>query len=171
MSSYSKEVSIDKNNLDEECVRLPSLYEHWADEEEVWRFNYETLVTKRRVVKAEVGLQIRGMKLSEINRKFNLNLIKLTEQVYQDLIYIHPRVVVVTRERDEAYNMYAVAKAARQSFDKKKAMLEYLTYLHGQGYFMRAKSAPWREYKNRKLRKQLAETIEKKETTTRRIKP
>ncbi len=167
MTQYSKEVNIDKNNLDEECVHLPSQYEYWADEEERHRSNYEILITKRRVIKATVGLELRGMSLKEINTRFKTKLTKLTEQTYQDLVYIHLNVIIVTKERDEAHSKYATAKAARQSFEKKKAMLEYLTSLHGQGYFIRVKGQKFKEYEGRALQKRLAETIEKK---TRRIK-
>lgn len=169
MSTYSEDVNIDKNNLDEECVLLPSQYEHWASEEEKHRSNYEILITKRRVVKATVGLGLRGMSLKEINTRFKTKLTKLTEQTYQDLVYIHIDIIAVTKERDEAHSEYAIAKAARQSFEKKKAMLEYLTSLHGQGYFIRVKGQKFKEHEERALQKRLAKTIEKK-TKTRRIK-
>jgi len=169
MTPYSKEVSIDKNNLDEECVQLPSQYEYWANKEERHRSDYEILITKRRVVKATTSLALRSMSLKEINTKFKTKLVKLTEQAYQDLVYIHIDVIKVTKERDEAHSEYAVAKAARQSFEKKKAMLEYLTSLHGQGYFIRVKGKKFKEYQQRALREKLAETIEKK-NKTRRIK-
>ena len=168
MSEYTSTISVDKHNLDEECLHLPSQYDHWSSKEEIAFANWQQLITKRAVVKAKVSLYLRGLTLAEINKKFNLKLKNLTEQAYKDLVYLHSDTISITTERDKAHSEFAIAKAARQSLEKKKAMLEYLTSLHGQGYFIRVKGKEFKEHQFGALRKRLAKTI--KEKKTRRIK-
>jgi hypothetical protein len=153
---------IDKHNLDEECAYLPDDYEEWANIEELAKANYDMLITKRAVVKAEASLELRGLTVDQINRRYRLKLDKVTEQVYKDLVYLHADVVKITAERDAAANQYHVAKAQRQTFDKRKAMLEYLTSLHGQGYFMRMKGKDFKKAKARGGREGVKETIRKR---------
>lgn len=153
---------IDKHNLDEECAMLPSDYEEWVTIEELAKANLDALITKRAVVKAEASLELRGQSLEHINKKYKLNLDKITEQAYKDLVYLHADVVKVTKERDAYANEYHIAKAQRQSVDKRKAMLDYLTAQHGQGYFMRAQGREFKRFKRQGQRAGVKETIEKR---------
>lgn len=153
---------IDKHNLDEECALLPSDYEDWASIEELAKANLDALITKRAVIKAEASLELRGQSLEHINKTYKLNLDKITEQAYKDLVYLHPKVIKITEERDAYANEYHVAKAQRQAIDKRKAMLDYLTAQHGQGYFMRAQGREFKKAKRQGQRDGVRKTIEKR---------
>jgi hypothetical protein len=153
---------IDKDNLDEECIRLPSEYEEWSTIEEKASSAYDVLVTKRAVTKAAASLELRGKPLKYINKIFNLNLDKLTEQAYKDLVYMHQDVVEITQQRDEVAEMLHIAKAKRQAIEKKKAMLDYLTTLHGQGYFMKTGTKAFKAGVTSGMRERMEKVINEK---------
>jgi len=164
------EISIDKNNLDEECVELPADYDEWSSIEERALAMLNALITRRAVVKAKSQLELRGTLLERINKRYNLKLEKVTEQAYKDLVYLHKDVVEVTRERDEIAEMYHIAKAKRQSLDKKKGMLDYLTNLHGQGYFIKA-SKSYKKKETNRIKEGIKKKIdERKRPTGKRVK-
>ena len=112
------EITIDKNNLDEECVELPADYDEWSSIEERALAMLNALITKRAVVKAKSSLYHRGLTLERINKKYRLNLEKVTEQAHKDLVYLHIDVIEVTQQRDEMAEMYHISKAKRQSIEK-----------------------------------------------------
>jgi len=163
------EISIDKNNLDEECVELPADYDEWSSIEERALAMLNALITKRAVVKANVGLYHRGLTLEKINKIYKLKLEKVTEQAHKDLVYLHTDVIEITKQRDEMAEMYHVAKAKRQSLDKKKAMLDYLTSLHGQGYFVKA-SKSYKKKETNKIKEGIKNKINERKKPTGRVK-
>jgi len=132
---YKSALEVDKNNLDEEAVQSPSLFDEFARREAPAKTKYETLKDLQKVVMADVSLEIRGWKTEEINKFFKLELTKVTEDVYKQLVLIHPKVVKLYEEIAEARNEYNIYSAGRESMDKKIFMLSTLKDLHGQGYF------------------------------------
>lgn len=136
---------IDKNNLDEEAITIPSIFDAFAIKEAEASERWDALKDKLKVVQADVSLKIRGMSIEQINFDFNLQLIKLTEEVFKQLVYIHPEVIEVYNKIAEARYETRMYSAAKQSIQEKAARLDNLTKLHGQGYFMKIEGRPYRK--------------------------
>ena len=155
--------AIDQNNLDSEAIEVCAWFGALSDKESETSARLESLKDQLNVVKADLGLIVRGWTVAQINLTFGLNINKLTEDVYKNLVFIHPEVIKLSNEIDEARRDSLIYKAAVRSIEKKADMLKELAKLYSQGYFMKIEG---KEYKSQKMDL----VIEKiKEQTIRRI--
>jgi hypothetical protein len=137
-------VDIDKNNLDEESITVPALFDMFQKEESIWSAKWDALKDQLSVAKADINLQIRGWKIPEINSFFKLKLDKTTEDVYKNLVLIHPKIIQIMNEIVEAQYNTTIFQSARKAIETKTASLDRLARLHGQGYFMKIDGRPYK---------------------------
>ena len=78
---------------------------------------------------------------------FGLELTKLTEDVYKNLIYIHPDIISIYNQIAEARHEALMYKSAVKSFEKKGEMLKELAKMYAQGYFMKVEGKEYKEPK------------------------
>jgi hypothetical protein len=134
---FKKQFGIDIHNLERESVQLPNDFAIAADEEACWWAEWENLKTKRAIAKSEVNLKLRGMALRIINLKYRLSLPKITEDGYQNLVRLDPKIRKLASLIIEAFTNAKFATAVREALVKKNNALDRCTSLHGQGYFKR----------------------------------
>lgn len=132
---YKSALEIDQNNLDEEAAIAPQLFDEFASRLGPAKSKYETLRDALKIVMAGVNLEMRGWPLDRINNFFGLQLSKVSEDVYKNLVYIHPRVIQLNEDISRARHEMSIYEQGRDSMDKKIFMLNNLKDLHGQGYF------------------------------------
>jgi hypothetical protein len=140
------DVSIDKNNLDEESIHLPALFDMFSTKESEASEELDLQRDRLKVIEADVALDIRGWPIQEINIFFDLDLPKLTEEVYKQLVQIHPDTIRVKNKIAEARYELKIYSAARKSIEAKAAALDRLAKLHGQGYFMKVEGRPYKTF-------------------------
>jgi hypothetical protein len=153
------DTNIDKNNLDEEAIYTPGAFDVFSIKESEASEQWDALKDKMKVLQADVALEIRGWSIDQINSFFQLEIMKVTEEVYKQLVFIHPAVIQLYNEIGEArYNtkMYATA---RKSLEEKAAGLDRLVKLHGQGYFMKVEGRPYKKMEVESILSRVKKTI------------
>lgn len=164
---YQNATAIDKNNLDEEAIQIPGWYGNVVEKEAIAADRWDAIKDKMSVLKADLNLVIRGWDIVKINLFFNLELTKLTETVYSNLIYIHPEIITLYNEIAEARHETLLYRAATRSFDKKADMLKELAKLFAQGYFMKIEGKAYQMPKVdllvEKLKEQTIKRIQKED--------
>lgn len=138
------DAGIDKDNLDEESVYVPAMFDVMAIKEAEAVQKLNALLDKMKILQADIDLDIRGWEIEKINAYFKKDIGKVTETVYRDLLLIHPEVMDLYQEIEQARYESKIYEAARKSIEKKADSLDRLSRLHGQGYFMKIEG---REYK------------------------
>jgi hypothetical protein len=139
---YDSALEIDKNNLDEEAIQAPQLFDEFSRRLGEAKPRVDNLKDALKVVMADVNLDIRGWPLERINKFFKLQLPKVTEDVYKNLVFIHPKVIQLHEEIAQARRDAGIYEGAKDSMDKKTFMLCLLKDLHGQGYFAKIEGGP-----------------------------
>jgi hypothetical protein len=134
---YQNATQVDKNNLDEETIQIPGWYGNVVEKEARASDRWDALKDQLSVLKADIGLVIRGWDIVKINLFFNLQLTKLTETAYTNLVYIHPEIIDLYNKIAQARHETLLYRAATRSFTKKADMLKELAKLYSQGYFMK----------------------------------
>jgi hypothetical protein len=129
--------SIDKDNLDEESVYVPATFDVFSRKEAEASQYWDSLKDKMKVLQADIELEIRGWPIEKINSFFQKGIPKLTESVYKSLVLIHPEVIELYQEIEQARYDVKMYEAARKSIERKAEGLDRLAKLHGQGYFMK----------------------------------
>lgn len=135
MADYKLDLLIDKNNLDDECVKSASLFGEWATAEELANERVDDAKAYLELVKAEVELGVRGMGVADINTKYGLKLSGLTEGTVKSIIVVDPGVLEAQQLYYSAKAEAAKLKVATASFAKRHDSLSNLVKLHGQGFF------------------------------------
>src|SRR4030042_5591378 len=105
-------VDIDLNNLDEESIRYPALFDLFQREEAKWSAKWDDLKDKLSVLKADVNLLVRGWDVKEMNSFFGIKIDKATEDVYKQLSLIHPEVISLMNEIIDARYHLKIYEAA-----------------------------------------------------------
>jgi len=139
---YDSALEIDKNNLDEEAIQAPQLFDEFSRRLGEAKPRVDNLKDALKVVMADVNLEIRGWSLERINQFFKLQLPKVTEDVFKNLVFIHPNVIQLHEEIAKARRDAGIYEGAKDSMDKKTFMLSLLKDLHGQGYFAKIEGGP-----------------------------
>lgn len=137
--------NIDKDNLDEESIYVPGTFDVFSRKEAEASQHWDSLKDKMKVLQADVELDIRGWELERINSFFQKDLQKLTESVYKSLVLIHPEVISLYQEIEEARYETRMYEAARKSIERKAEGLDRLAKLHGQGYFMKVEGRAYKK--------------------------
>lgn len=127
--SYADRIKINKYDLDEEAIRLPSDYYDAAKAEvdatdvRDHAKNYLEFIENRALLK------IRSMNVKKINEEYGLQITSVTEATLKALISQDPEVHKCREDLIRHKKQLADAKAIRQAFEKKYGMIEILSYL------------------------------------------
>jgi len=147
--NYEKDVKIDPDALDIECLNQPSLMFRYA--------KYEAQ-GKRALDMAELAFEIEKAKIeTEIRKDPHKHgipeTIKITEAVIRNTLIQTEEFQIANTTLLNAREDHAFARAGVKAIDARKSALETLVKLHGQSYFA-GPSIP----------RDLAEEWQKKET-------
>jgi len=140
------DASIDPNNLDEESVYVPGAFDVFSRAEAEASQKWDSLKDKMKIIQADIELDLRGWPLERINSFFQKSIDKLTESVYKSLVLVHPEVIELYQETEQARYETKIYEAARKSIERKAEGLDRLARLHGQGYFMKIEGRPYKKF-------------------------
>ena len=125
---FEKDINIDEQALDVECLEQPRItlqYAKWVADMERKKDRAKERV---EVVKAELDKDIRS-------NPSKYGLAKITEGAVQNTIILQPEYREAQVAYIEAKHESDIAKAAMRAVDTKKATLENLVKLFGLSYF------------------------------------
>lgn len=168
---YQKDKEIDKYDLDNECMVQASIFDYWCRLEKIAASKVDELETNLAALKSLIELEIKGMEIEDINKKYSLELKdgeRITDRMASNIRRQDKRVKEMVDDLRKAKHDYNIALAARMSFQQKKDMLDNLVKLHGQGYFSKVEG---KDYHNRKVtsqRQSLADAISKSRAGSRK---
>lgn len=131
MSDQSEEqsvVEIDEDNLDKECIRIPSDY---------LKFAHQAVNAKRDVDEAKARLDVIEAELSKEIRAApaDFGIEKVTETAITGAITMSPRYQKSVQKLNEFKHKAELAQAVVWALEHKKRSLTLLVELHGLGYF------------------------------------
>jgi len=126
---------IDKDNLDVECVNLPSAYRQYA---------FMAAEAKRDVQEAKAQLDVTQAELSRDARaKPHLfGLEKVTETALTGAVLCSKRFPQDQKALLKAQHAYEMCNAVVWALEHKKRALTLLVELHGMGYFGEVRTSP-----------------------------
>lgn len=125
---HSEIFDLDPNLLDEEWVRQPVLYHHYAIELANARAELERLRAARDVTTAELDKNIRA-----VPEEFGL--LKITEGGVQQTVILQPRYQEADQAVRDAKHAVDISQVAVDTLDHRKKALEKLVDLRLADYF------------------------------------
>lgn len=131
-SNATEDVSIDPDNLDRECVRLPSLYLQYAQLAAEAKRDVNELSNLLEVTEAEVSAKIRA-------HPENYKIEKVTEAAIKAAIITHPEIRRAEQVLLKAKHKLDIHQAAVSALEHKKRSLTLLVELHGMSYYSNPK--------------------------------
>lgn len=126
--NYEKDVAIDENALDIECLEQPSLvfqYSKWSAKCEL---EVDKASESMNIIKAELDQKIR-------ENPDDYGVSKVTENAITNAIISHPKYQNAKADYLDKKYEAGMAKAAVYALNDKRTSLELLVKLHGQNYF------------------------------------
>jgi hypothetical protein len=134
MSSWKEDAEINRARLDEECSRMPVIFQRWSDYEQQAcaaedQAAHLLLVAEEGYKKsqAKAHLELRSWSTSRINRELKTELDPTkfpTEAVYKDLIQIHPDVIKAEEKLNAARIELIAAKAHRREMQSARYTMD-----------------------------------------------
>jgi len=126
---------IDKDNLDVECVALPSAYRRYA---------FMAAEAKRDVQEAKAELDVVQAGLSQKARATPsvFGIEKVTETAITSAVMCHKAYQDAQKVLFKAQHTYEMCNAVVWALEHKKRALTLLVELHGMGYFADVKTSP-----------------------------
>ena len=138
-------VEIDENNLDRECIRLPSDYLKFAHLSADKKRDVAEAANRLKVVEADIAKAVR-------DNPGAYGLEKVTEGAIKEIIISKSQKAV--RDLRDAEHQADIAHAVVQALEHKKRAVTLLVELHGMSYFANPKvSERGREAVNAMTRK------------------
>lgn len=125
--SYVKDLEIDKNHLDDECLEQPGRYLFWAEKLVDAEDERDRLKRKREVVYAEAEERIRI--------EADVSGEKITEAKVKAKVVLDAEVDKVESEYIEACKKAKLMSVAVEAFQQRKKSIEHLVSLYGLGYY------------------------------------
>ena len=126
---------INKFNLDEECVKSDSLYDHWSFRDSIAQERRDDAKDTLERARATADIDIRSMTIEELCKKFDVNVEKITEPLAKSLITAHPLVKAAQEEFRKARKEWLKVSNKRKALENRAKMIGHLVQLHGQNYF------------------------------------
>jgi ClpP class serine protease len=156
---YKEQLLINKQALDDECVRSGALYDEWASAEAEANEERDDAKAYSDLVRAEVELEVRGMKVEEINSKYSLKLSSITESTIKSIVSIDARVLEAQQLYAGIRTKAAKLRVAVDSFSKRHDALQNLVKLHGQGYFSQVQGKEEKKFAFDAMRREFARSF------------
>lgn len=170
---YEGDKRIDMFKLDDECAEVPALIDYWIRLEKIAASRVDELETELAALKSLVELEIKGMDIDEINRKYHLELSegdRITDKMATNIRRQDSRVKEIISTLNAAKFDYKISYAARTTMVTKKEMLDNLVKLHGQGYFSKIEGKDYHERKVNGQREKLADAIKNRKKKLTRVR-
>lgn len=149
--SYEKDLAIDKNHLDDECLEQPAKYLYWAEKLVDAEDEKEKLKRKKDVVYAEAEERVRI--------EADLNGDKITEAKVKAKVILDSEVEQIETEYTAACKKAKLMSVAVEAFHQRKKSIEQLVQLYGLGYY----SQPNGGTKEKAAKAKVVESLNKKE--------
>ena len=135
MSTWREDAEINRARLDDECAMMPSRYARWSNMEQLAcakedQAAHQLLVAEdgQKKALAKAHIQLRGWSVVKINRELGVELdptkSTLSEQVYKDLVQMHPFVKESEAKLNEARINFMVAKAHRREMQSARYTMD-----------------------------------------------
>jgi hypothetical protein len=147
---YKKDIEIDPDNLDLECLDHASRYQYYSQEQALVRIRLDKAKRRIDVIIAEANLKVR--------KKARGGDSKITETEIKSLVEIDEDVKKAYDEYFEIKKTYDLLSAAVSAFDHRKRTLTNLVSLHGQGYFSSPAARP---LVRQQAKKEMEEKVDK----------
>jgi hypothetical protein len=128
-------VQIDPNNLDKECIRLPSQYLQYAHTSAELKRDVDELKAELEVTEADLSKEIRANP-----NEFGIE--KVTESAISGVVITSKRYRKALQNLQEVRYHQELAQAVVWALEHKKRSLTLLVELHGMGYFSAPKVSP-----------------------------
>ncbi len=125
---YEKDVHINENDLDLECLEQPNLMRKYSQHLEFMKKERDRIKEKVDLVRAQLDKDIRS-------NPEEYDIAKITETVVSSAILMDPYYKKASEEYLDAKYEAGVAQGVVSAIDARKTMLELLVKLHGQNYF------------------------------------
>ena len=161
--NYTEDKQVDQNDLDGECCKQSAIFDYWMRLEKFAASEVDELETNLAALKSLIELEVKGLGVKEINKKYKLNLPEsgaITDKIATNIRRQDKRVKEMIAKLNTAKHHYKISYAARMTFQTKKEMLDNLVKLHGQGYFSKVESNGYHERKAQSQREKLAAVME-----------
>lgn len=129
-TDFSQDVSIDKFNLDRECVRQASLVERYGGELALAKKSLAKAKFDKEMLMSEVGLEIRSGNIPE-----KYASVKVTNESVKEFIEADPAVIAAKKKMFKAQYAVNVLENALVAFSDKRRQLDNLVRLHQTKYF------------------------------------
>jgi urease accessory protein UreF len=129
---YMQDLTIDKDQLDEEWLKQPSIFMLYAEQAALAEDARDRAKRAAEVIAAKAD--------QEIREKAALEGEKLTEAKVATRVATHPEVEEAERRVLETNKNAKILGAAVRAFDQRKKALEKLCDLYTQGYFSAPRS-------------------------------
>lgn len=134
-SEFERDLAIDPEALDVECLRQADAFYRWAQRAIDARGKVDRLKLRLETVKASLALRCRKKP-----EDFDLEG-RVTEASVEAAVATHEKHLAAAQALHEARSDSAMLDRAVDAMEQRKRMLELLVTLHGQSYFA-SPSAP-----------------------------
>ena len=151
--NYEKDIQIDENSLDIECLDQSSLMLKYGQYEAKMERKKADAKEELDYVKGKLDLAIR-----KNPENYGLKDVKITETVVNNVIIQTDDYKKVRDKLFDAQEEHTTSKNVVKAISQRKDMLEGLIYLHGQQYFS-SPSVPRDLNKERAQKKQVQEEV------------
>jgi len=128
--NYKKDLRIDPEALDVECLRQPTLFMEYAEAAAEARRDMDSAKERMEVMRASIDGDVRKNPIEFIGEGIKVTEATISAAVIQSVEYQES-----IKEYLEDKHDYELLSAAVKAFEQRKSTLEYLIRLNGQQYF------------------------------------
>ncbi len=150
MEDYTKYLKIDKDNLDEECINQPVLYDEYASQVPDLIHEMEICKIEMEELRADLYKRIVDSEIKESGKK-------PTGKAIDNTIILNTSFQTAQDDYYEAKKKAEKAKIIRETFMQRKEMIRGLIELYNSTYFCRAENKTDKSvkesYDNKKLKR------------------
>ena len=150
MEDYKSLLKIDKDNLDEECINQPALYDEYASQVPDLVYGMEICKVDMESLKADLYKKNVSLALKDGGKK-------PTDKSLENDILLDRNFRQLQEDYYEAKKKAEKAKVVREAFMQRKEMIRGLIELHNSTYFSRVETktdkSARESYDNEKLKR------------------
>ena len=132
MEIYQKDLEIDKNNLEVECLKFSSTYDKYSSELEELKYQKDVMQTQYELLTKQVELEIRN--ISFPNPQYP-KIQKLTENIVSAIVTIDVKVQKKQEELIEIKKKINILSSFITSLNFKSSKLKLLVSLYINNYY------------------------------------
>jgi len=133
MEDYTKYLKIDKDNLDEECINQPVLYDEYASQ-------VPDLIHEMEICKIEMEELRADLYKENVTNALKAGDKKPTEKAIENQIILDKNFQTAQDDYYEAKKKAEKSRVVRDAFMQRKEMIRGLIELHNSTYWSRAET-------------------------------